>query len=142
MAKNPTNRDFAEQNTESGRQVGIYGMDWMRGIAEQSLHLSKAALEGYLTTAHKTAENIDRQTSEMRERSISLATEALLSTFDFANRVVRVQKPQEVLELQSEFLSRQAQALADQAKELGQIMVQGVNAASRTTVEQMRSAAE
>jgi hypothetical protein len=55
---------------------------------------------------------------------------------------VRVQKPQEVLELQSEFLSRQAQALADQAKELGQIMVQGVNAASRTTVEQMRSAAE
>jgi hypothetical protein len=78
----------------------------------------------------------------MRERSISLATEALSSTFDFANRVVRVQKPQEVLELQSEFLSRQAQALADQAKELGQIMVQGVNAASRTTVEQMRSAAE
>jgi hypothetical protein len=141
MAKNPT-REFAEEATESARQAGLHGMDWMRGLAEQSLHLSKAAFEGYLTTAHKTAENIDRQTSELRERSISLAAEALANTFDFANRIVRVKKPQEVVELQSEFLSRQAQALADQAKELGQIMVQGANAATRSSAEQMRTAAE
>jgi hypothetical protein len=141
MAKNPA-RHFAEQSTETARQAGTYGMDWMRGMAEQSLHLSKAAFEGYLTTAHKTAESIDRQTSELRERSISLAAEALSSTFDFANRMVRVTKPQEVLELQSEFFSRQAQALADQAKELGQIMVQGATAASRTATEDMRTAAE
>jgi hypothetical protein len=141
MAKNPT-REFAERTTETARQAGIQGMDWMRDFAEQSLHLSKAAFEGYITAAHKTAENIDRQTSEMRERSISHATEALMSTFDFANRIVRVKKPQEVLELQSEFIGRQAQALADQAKELGQIMVQGANTASKTAAEEMRSAAE
>jgi hypothetical protein len=141
MAKNSTTRDFAE-NAENVMQAGIQGTDWMRGIAEQSLHLSKAALEGYLTTAHKTAEGINQQAAELRERSVSLATEVLTNTFDFVHRAVRVKKPQEVFELQSEFLSRQAQALADQAKELSQIMLQNVNAASRTSAEQMRSAAE
>jgi hypothetical protein len=141
MAKNPTG-EFAEQATESARQAGIQGMDWMRALAEQSLHLSKAAFEGYLSTAHRTAENIDRQTAELRERSVSLAAEALANTFDFANRIVRVKKPQEVVALQSEFLSRQAQVLADQAKELGQILLQGANAATRSSAEQMRNAAE
>jgi hypothetical protein len=141
MAKNSTTRDFAE-NAENVMQAGIQGTDWMRGIAEQSLHLSKAALEGYLTTAHKTAEGINQQAAELRERSVSLATEVLTNTFDFVHRAVRVKKPQEVFELQSEFLSRQAQALADQAKELSQIMLQNANAASRTSAEQMRSAAE
>jgi len=141
MAKGQTTRDF-EQSTESAMQVQIHGMDWMRGLAEQSLKLSKAACDGYLTTARKTAESINHQASEIRERSISLASEALANTFDFANRVVRVKEPQEVLQLQSEFLSRQAQALADQTKELGQMLVQGANAATGTAVEQMRRAAE
>jgi hypothetical protein len=142
MAKSPTTRDFVEQSTESAVQASIHGMDWMRGVAEQSLNLSKAAFEGYLTTARKTAESINHQASEIHERSISLATEALSHTFDFANMVVHVKEPQEVLRLQSEFLSRQAQTLADQAKELGQMMVQSANTASRASAEQVRRAAE
>jgi hypothetical protein len=142
MAKAPTTRNFADQSTERAVQTGTDGMDWMRMVAEQSLNLSKAAFEGYFTTARKTAESINHQASEIRERSISLATEALSNTFDFANRVVRVKEPQDVLQIQSEFLSRQVQTLAEQGKELGQIMMQNVNAASRTAVEQMRGAAE
>jgi len=142
MAKGPTTRDFAERNTDRAMQIGTDGMDWMRAVAEQSLNLSKAAFEGYLTTARKTADSINHQASEIRERSMSLATEALSNTFDFANRVVRVKEPKEVLQIQSEFLNRQVQTLAEQGKELGQIMVQGANAASRTAVEQMRGAAE
>jgi hypothetical protein len=142
MAKNQTTRDAAEQTTESAMQAGTSGMDLMRMAAEQSLDLSKAAFEGYLTTARKTAEGLTQQASEIHQRSISLATEALSDTFDFANRVVRVKEPQEVIQLQSEFLSRQTQALADQTRELGQILMQGANAASRTTVEHIRRAAE
>jgi hypothetical protein len=141
MAKNPTTRDFVQQSAESTMHASIHGMDWMRGVAEQSLNLSKAAFEGYLTTARKTAESINNQASEMQERSLSLASEALSHTFDFANMVVRVKEPREVLQLQSEFLSRQAQTLADQAKELGQMMVQSATAASRSA-EPVRRAAE
>jgi hypothetical protein len=65
------------------------------------------------------------------------------STFpENALRVVRAREPQEFLELQGDFLSRQLNILADQTKELGQIMVQGVNATQGAATEHMRSAAE
>ena len=136
MAKSPTSSDSADQS------AGIGGMNWMRTMAEQSLSLSKAAFEGYLTTARKTADSMHQQASEIREQSISLASEALSNTFDFADRVVRVKEPQEILRLQSEFLSRQVQTLTDRTNELRQIIAQGANAASRTAAEQARPAAE
>jgi hypothetical protein len=141
MAKGPTTRDFAEQ-AEQAMQMRNESMDWMRIVAEQSLSLSKAAVEGYLAAARKTADSMNQQASEFRERSISLANEALAHTFDFANRVMRAKEPQEVLHLQSEFLSRQVQTLAEKTNDLGQLMAQGVKTASKTATEQMRTAAE
>ena len=119
-----------------------HGMDWMRVVAEQSLNLSKAAFEGFLTSTRQTSGAIEHQASGIRERSISLAAEALGNTYDFAQRVVHAREPQEFLQLQGEFLSRQTKMLADQTKELGQIMVQGANATQRAATEQMRKAAE
>jgi hypothetical protein len=141
MAKGQTNRDFAEQTTERAIRMESDGMDWMRVIAEESLNLGKAAFEGYLTTARKTAENMNRQASEFHEQSTSLAHEAIANAFDFATRVVRVKKPQEVLQVHSEFLSRQAQTLADKTNELRQTVARSVNFAA-TTAEQMGRAAE
>jgi hypothetical protein len=48
-----------------------------------------------------------------------LAEETLSNTFDFAQKLVRMREPQELAQLQSEFVSRQAQVLGDQTKELG-----------------------
>jgi hypothetical protein len=141
MAKSTT-RDFVDQNTQRVMTGTDHAMDWMRGVAEQSLSLSKAAFEGFLTSASKTTGTIDHQASGIRERSISLAVEALANTYDFAQRVVRAREPQEFLQLQGEFLSRQMNILADQTKELGQIMVQGANSTQRAATEHMRRAAE
>src|SRR6266576_953655 len=124
MAKNPT--DFAQQNTERAVQVTNYGMNWMLEIAEQNLNQSKAALEGLLMITRKAVDGIDHQASVVRERSLLLAEETLSNTFDFA---------QELAQLQSEFVSRQAQVLGDQTKELGQSMMQGANEVANTTMQ-------
>ena len=118
MAKGPTMK-FPEPNAERAMQVANYGMDSMREMTEQSLNQSKALFEGILTTTRKTVENIDQQAREIRERSMSLAAETLSNTFDFAHNIVHAREPQELLQLQSEFISRQAQAVAEQSKELG-----------------------
>jgi hypothetical protein len=81
------------------------------------------------------------QASEIREQSISLASEALSNTLDFADRVVRVKEPQEILRLQSEFLSRQVQTLTDRINELRQIIA-GRKCSVKTAAEQTRPAAE
>src|SRR4051794_31369451 len=132
MAKGPTMK-FPEPNAERAMQVANYGMDSMREMTEHSLNHSKALFEGILTTTRKTVENIDQQAREFRERSMSLAAETLSNTFDFAHNMVHAREPQELLQLQSEFISRQAQAVAEQSKELGQSIVQGAKEVGRTT---------
>src|SRR6266704_1040048 len=131
MAKNPT--DFAQQNTERAVQVTNYGMNWMLEIAEQNLNQSKAALEGLLMITRKAVHGIDHQASVVRERSLLLAEETLSNTFDFAQKLVRMREPQELAQLQSEFVSRQAQVLADQTKEFGQTLMQGASEMAKTT---------
>ena len=133
MAKNPT--DFAQQNTERAVQATNYGMNWMREIAEQNLTQSKAALEGLLMITRKAVDGIDHQASVVRERSLLLAEETLSNTFDFAQKLVRMREPQELAQLQSEFVSRQAQVLGDQTNELGQSMMQGANEVANTTMQ-------
>ncbi len=131
MAKNPT--DFAQQNTERAVQATNYGMNWMREIAEQNLNQSKAALEGLLMITRKAVDDIDHQASVVRERSLLLAEETLSNTFDFAQKLVRMREPQELAQLQSEFVRRQAQVLGDQ--KLGQSMMQGANEVANTTMQ-------
>ena len=142
MAKARTTTHDITDAAERAMDIGNEGMEWFRKMAEQSLNLSKAALEGYIATTRRTADTVNNQAAEIRERSLSLANEALSNTFEFANRVMHVKDPQEIVRLQSEFLSRQVQTLSEKANELGQLVAQGVNAASRSVAEQMHKAAE
>jgi len=142
MAKARTTTHDITDAAERAMDMGNEGMEWFRMMAEQSLNLSKAALDGYIATTRRTADTMNNQAAEIRERSLSLANEALSNTFEFANRVMHVKDPQEIVRLQSEFLSRQVQTLSEKANELGQLVAQGVNAASRSVAEQMHKAAE
>jgi|SRR6516162_667844 len=142
MAKARTTTHDITDAAERAMDIGNEGMEWFRMMAEQSLNLSKAALDGYIATTRRTADTMNNQAAEIRERSLSLANEALSNTFEFANRVMHVKDPQEIVRLQSEFLSRQVQTLSEKANELGQLVAQGVNAASRSVAEQMHKAAE
>ena len=132
MAKGPS--DFAQQNTERAMQATNYGMNWMREIAEQNLTQSKAALEGLLMITRKAVDGMDEQASAIRERSLFLTEETLANTFDFVQKLLRMKEPQELPQLQSEFVSRQAQILGDQTKELGQSIMRGANEMAKTTL--------
>jgi hypothetical protein len=106
--------DFAQQNTERTVQA----TNWMRAIAEQNLNHSKAAFEGLLTVARNGVRNIDQQSSAICEHSIAVAEQTLSNAFDFAHKVIRMKEPQELAQIQSDFVGRQAQVLGDQTKEL------------------------
>jgi hypothetical protein len=127
MAKNTM--DFARQSTEQAVQA----TDWMRAIAEQNFNQSKAAFEDLLTIARNAVRGVDQQAAFVRG-SMTFAEETLENTFDFAHKLVRMKEPQEFAQIQTEFVSRQAQLLEDQTKELGQIM-RGVHDAAKTTLE-------
>jgi hypothetical protein len=125
--------DFAERNTERAVQVTKYGMDWLREVAEQNLDQSKASVETLVIATRKAVHALDQQTSAVLGRSMLAAEETLSNTFDFLHKLVRMKDPQELAQLQSEFVSRQAQVLADQTKEFGQTLMQGTSEMAKTT---------
>jgi len=104
--------------------------NWMRAIAEQNLNQSKAAFEGLLTIARSAVSGVDQQAAFMRD-SMLFAEETLENTFDFAQKLVRMKEPQEFPQIQTEFVSRQAQVLAGS----GQRIIQDVNDVAKTTLE-------
>jgi hypothetical protein len=98
MARNTT--DFAQHNTERAVQA----TNWMRTIAEQNLNQSKAALEGLLTFTRNALRSVDQQSSAICDHSIAVAEQTLSNSFDFAHKVIRVKEPQELAQIQSDFV--------------------------------------
>jgi hypothetical protein len=123
MARNTMH---SQQNTEQAVQAA----NWVREIAEQNLNQSKAALEGFLTIALNAARSIDRQSSAICEHSIAVAEQMLSDAFVCARKVIHVREPQELAQIQTDFVSRQAQVL-----KLGQKMMQGAQDVAKATEE-------
>jgi len=121
----------AQQNTEQAMQA----TNWVREIAEQNLNQSKAAVEGFLTIARNAARSIDRQSSAICEHSIAVAEQMLSNAFVCARKVIHVREPQELAQIQTDFVSLQAQVLGDHAKELSQKMMQGAQDAAMAAEE-------
>ena len=129
-----------EQNAERATQVVNYGMDWMRQFMEESLNQTRAIFDGFLTTARKTADSFDQQAAEVRERSMSMATDTLSNSMNFAHRALNVRQPQDLLHLQTEFVSRQAQTVAEQSKMLGETIGRGASEIGKFTLQGMAEA--
>ena len=123
--------DFAQENTERAMQA----TNWMRAIAEQNLNQTKAGFDGFLAIARRAVRNFDRQSCAICEHSIAAAEQTLSNAFDFAHKVIRVKEPRELAQIQSDFVSRRAQLIGDQTKELGQRMMQGVQEVAKATQE-------
>ena len=130
MAKEPTT-NFPEQSAQSAMQV----QNWLREMMEQNLNQTRSVLDGLLTTASKAVAGIDQQATEIRGRTMSLAQETLSNTFDFAHKLVHARQMSDLLNLQSEFFSRQAQVVAAQSKEVGESTLRGVHEVGRTASE-------
>jgi hypothetical protein len=116
---------LSEQNLEQARWAANLGIDWMRQLTEEGLNQTGAMFDRFINTVRRTADNFDQHAAEVRERSISMATQTLTNSMDFARRAINVREPQELFQLQSEFLSKQAQALAEQSKLFGESVAEG-----------------
>jgi hypothetical protein len=97
----------------------MQAMEWMRNMADQLLNHSKT-WESSFTTARHAFEEVEQQASEIRGRLLSLTEATHANSFEFAQKVVQARGPQELLQLESEFISRQAQVITEQSKRLSE----------------------
>jgi hypothetical protein len=136
MATHPT--EFPRLNTELATEVTDVSLNWFRQIAEQNLKQSCGSLQKLLKVTRRLIDELDNEASAFCEPSMSLAEETIANTFVCGVKLLRLREPQELVQIQTDFLSRQAQAIAEQTKELNERFVKGAEQLANATAESAR----
>ena len=139
MATHPT--EFPRLNTELATEATDVSLNWFRPIAEQNLKQSCGSLHELFNVTRRMIGQLDDQASAFCEHSISLAEETIANTFECSIKLLRLREPQELAEIQTDFLSRQAQAIANHTKELNDRFVKGAEQLANTAANSARKAA-
>lgn len=99
----------------------------MRGFFEQSVTQARKAFDGFIEAANRAMGQLQGQAqaaqsgaSEIAHKSMRYAEQNVTATFEFAQKLMQAKDPAELMRLQSEYLSRQMQALSAQVHDLGQ----------------------
>jgi len=140
MARDST--EFARESGERAMQAATFGMTWAREFAEEGFTQSRQAFDSLLKVSRKMAEDFETQACAMREQATTLTEKTLENTMEFGQKLARAKEPQEVAQCQSEFLARQAQAIADQTKVFGQKIQQAAQELAQTASGAMSEAAK
>ena len=105
----------------------------MRALAEQSVEQAKGAFNTFISAAHEAVSQFEGQAKaaqagarDVSEKAMSYAEQNVAAAFEFAQKIVRANNVQDLVQLQTEFVQAQMKALSEQAKDLGQTAAKGV----------------
>lgn len=99
----------------------------MRAFAERSVAQAKQAFDGFISAAQQAADRVHDSTSsaqagarDMARVAMGFAERNVVSSFEFAQRLVHARDASEVMRLHADYVKQQMDALAEQVRELGQ----------------------
>jgi len=84
------------------------------------------------------AKTFENQSSAIREQATVLTEKALSTSVEFGQKILHAKEPDELVRLQTEFMSQQAQIFAEQTKELGQKIQSATQTAYNTLTDAAR----
>ena len=112
--------EFGEQNSERALPLTDFGVKWVPRLHEQSLNQTKITLVGFWQINKKMTDDLEKQSSAVRQHATALAEKSLLNIFDFGQKWLCAKEPDEFIHLQADFFSRQAQMFSEQTSALGE----------------------
>ena len=130
----------AQQNMEQMHNAASAGATWLNDMTEQNVKQGVAALNGMMTTLRRSADVIGRQAFRVRETSEALAEQTMGNATELGHRLSRSRHPLEWLEAHTEFMSKQAQAMAGGAQTIGEALVESSTEAASAGLDQAREA--
>jgi len=139
MARDTT--EFAQQSGERAMQAATFGLTWAREFTEENFTQGKQALDSFLRVSRKLTEDLEEQMCALRAHNTALTEQLFSNCMDYGQKLARAKEPQEVAQCQSEFMARQAQAVADQTKVFGQKIQHAAQELAKTASGAMAEAA-
>lgn len=112
--------------------------DQTKAMAEQGIETARKAFHNYLDATQKafgamgnSAGSTQASVTELGRTAMGYAQENVSATFTFIDRVMKARDPQEVLQIQSEFVQSQMQKLGEQTKAIGEAAAKSAMDAAR-----------
>jgi Phasin protein len=136
MAKHRGNH--GQENADQIMNAANSGLTLMAGMAEQNLRQSVTAMDEMLKTLTRAADIFAQQATRLREQSAALAEETMGNAAELGNRVIRSKDPLEWTKAQSEFLSKQLQAVAEGNRKIGELLMNETREMAGVTLHQAR----
>jgi phasin len=108
-------------------QEGTPRFEIVRAFAEKSVEQARQAFDIFISAAQhavSTAENqaatMQNGAKEVGELAMGFAERNMTSSFEFAQRLMQVKDPKDVMALHADYVNSQIAALTEQGKELGE----------------------
>ena len=99
----------------------------MRALAEKSVEQARKASDGFVSAAGQAASTFEQKANAARagaqdvtQKAMSFAEQNVASSFDLAQKLMTAKDINEVVQVHSEYVRKQMDILAEQARELGQ----------------------
>ncbi|MBN8919343.1 MAG: phasin family protein [Rhizobiales bacterium] len=112
----------------------------MRNAAEHGVVQARQAFDHFMSAAQKALAKVEEQAAVAQagakgagERAIDFAEQNVLTSFDYAQKLVRARDVEEMMRIQAEFVRTQMEALNAQSQELGRSVTQAAQDAAKKT---------
>ena len=99
----------------------------MRAFAEKSVEQARHAFESFISSAYQTinafgdqAETTRQGARDIGQQVMAFAERNIASSLELAQQLVRARDVNEMVKLQSDYITAQIKTLSEQAKELGE----------------------
>ena len=97
----------------------------MRALAGKSVEQAKQAFDIFISAAQHAVSSAESQAAtaqagakEVGELAMNFAERNIVSSFEFAQKLLQAKEPKDVVALHTDYVNKQIVSLSDQAKEL------------------------
>ena len=112
----------------------------MRALAEKSVEQARKAFDGFVSAAEKATADFQQHAKtaqvgahDVAQKAISYAEQNVASSFDLAQKLVAARDISEVVKLHGDYVRRQMEVLAEQARDLSKSAAKAAPMPSKTT---------
>jgi phasin len=102
----------------------------MRELAEKSMQQARQAFDGFVSAAEKAASGFQQNATaaqagakDIAQKAMTFAEQNVASSFDLAQKLIAAHDVNEVVKVHADYVRRQMDVLADQARELSKTAV-------------------
>jgi phasin len=99
----------------------------IRAFAEQSIQQARKACDDLMTATQRAVAAFEGRTSstqanarEFQHKVVDFSERNVAASLEFAEKLLRAKTPEDVIALHAEYVKAQMQALAEQARQLGE----------------------